>query len=217
MHILRAFSPHPTLHRRIILLGTPLLLGILELGHPLLDHDQPIRMLAPIVIWWILLHVLLIPLFILMGMAFFLLLEGMHSRAATVSRTATIVYVAFTIGYDTAVGLSGGVLADHALALPGVQQAVIQRALQALFLNPAITLSYGVLFVAGIVAVCTAAWVFWRSGVPLVPVLVLLGAVFAVYSHATPFGPIGETFFFLAAGWIEFVWRKRSEQARTTI
>ena len=34
--------------RRIILLGTPLILGVLELGHPLLDRVNPIKMLAPI-------------------------------------------------------------------------------------------------------------------------------------------------------------------------
>ena len=33
--------------RRIILLGTPLILGVLELGHPLLDRVNPIKMLAP--------------------------------------------------------------------------------------------------------------------------------------------------------------------------
>lgn len=37
--------------RRVVLLGTPLILGILELGHPLLDHMNPIKMLAPIVTW----------------------------------------------------------------------------------------------------------------------------------------------------------------------
>ena len=34
--------------RRIILLGTPLVLGVLELGHLLLDRTNPVKMLAPI-------------------------------------------------------------------------------------------------------------------------------------------------------------------------
>jgi hypothetical protein len=46
--------------RRVILLGTPLTLGVLELGHPLLDRTNPIKMLAPISTWWIVLHLLLI-------------------------------------------------------------------------------------------------------------------------------------------------------------
>ena len=36
----------------------------------------------------------------------------------------------------------------------------------------------------------------------------------SAYSHATPFGPLGSVCFFLAALWIELVWRKvpRSEK-----
>src|SRR5207302_9258815 len=84
--------------RRVVLLGTPLILGILELGHPLLDHMNPIRMLAPIVTWWIILHLLLVPLFALMGWTLFLLLEGVQNRAATLCRYATVIYISFTIG-----------------------------------------------------------------------------------------------------------------------
>ena len=64
--------------RRVVLLGTPLVLGILELGHPLLDHMNPIKMLAPIATWWIILHLLLVPLFALMGWMLFLLCDTKH-------------------------------------------------------------------------------------------------------------------------------------------
>ncbi len=49
---------------------------------------------------------------------------------------------------------------------------------------------------------------------PRLPVFVLLGAILSAYSHATPFGPLGSACFFLAALWIELVWRKvpRSEK-----
>src|SRR5450755_1197515 len=65
-----------SLGRRVVLLGTPAVLVLVELGHPLLDHEHTISMLASINTWWIILHVLLIPLFALMGWAFFLLLQG---------------------------------------------------------------------------------------------------------------------------------------------
>src|SRR5215471_12426972 len=119
--------------RRVVLLGIPLLLGVLELGHPLLDHVNPIKMLAPIVVWWIILHVLLIPLLALMGWAFFLLLQGVESRAATLCRYAAVVYIAFAIGYDAAVGLDSGILASNALAVSNAQQLVIQDALHHLY------------------------------------------------------------------------------------
>src|SRR6184192_1696748 len=126
--------------RRVVLLGTPLALCILELGHPLLDHTNPIRMLAPIATWWIILHLLLVPLFALMGWTFFLLLQDVQNRAATLSRYATVVYISFTIGYDTAVGLNSGILVSNAVALPNAQQAVIQQAMHQLFVSPAIVL-----------------------------------------------------------------------------
>src|SRR5690349_1881131 len=95
--------------RRVALFGTPVVLSLLELGHPLLDHQNPIHMLAPIVTWWIVLHLLLVPLFVLMGWTFFLLLDGIQNPAATLSRYATVVYISFTIGYDMAVGLVSGI------------------------------------------------------------------------------------------------------------
>ena len=43
------------------------------------------------------------------------------------------------------------------------------------------------------------------------PVIVLLGTVLTAYSHALPFGPLGSVCFFVAALWIELVWRKASD------
>src|SRR5712691_12767345 len=198
--------------RRVVLLGTPLLLCILELGHPLLDHANPIRMLAPIVTWWIILHLLLVPLFTLMGWTFFLLLQGIQNRAATLCRYATVVYISFSIGYDTVVGLNSGILASNALALPNAQQTIVQDAMHQLFTRPAIILSYYILFGSGIVSICSAAWALARAGVPRLPVFVLLGTLLSAYSHATPFGPLGSACFFLAALWIELVWRKTPQK-----
>ena len=203
--------------RQVLLLGTPLLLGILELGHPLLDHDNPVQMLAPIATWWIILHFLLIPLFVLMGVAFFLLLQGIERRAATLSRYAMIVHIAFAIGYDTAVGLNSGILTNEALSQPAAQQSVIQHALQGIYTNPAITLSGYTLLAAGLLAVSAAVWALLRSGVPRLPALILLGMFFSVYSHANPFGPLGSACFFLSALWIVRVWRRANFQGKSRI
>ncbi|GAC1348425.1 MAG: hypothetical protein NVSMB27_16160 [Ktedonobacteraceae bacterium] len=200
--------------RRIVLLGTPIALIILELGHPLLDHMNPIRMLAPIAMWWIVLHVLLVPLFALMGYSLFLLLQGVHSNAATISRCATIIFVAFEVGYDTAVGLNSGILVYNATSLPVAQQSVIQHALQQLYGNPAIVISYYIFFLAGIVAICSAAWALYRADVAGLPVIVLLGTLISTYSHALPFGPLGTTCFFIAVLWIELSWRKSPGKER---
>ena len=194
--------------RRIVLLGTPVVLVILELGHPLLDHTNPIKMLAPIALWWIILHMLLIPFFALMGYSLFLLLQGVNSNAATICRWATIIFVAFEVGYDTAVGLNSGILVYNATALPVAQQSVVQHALQQLYTNPAIIICYYILFPAGVIAICSAAWALYRAGVARLPVIVLLGTILSTYSHALPFGPLGTICFFIAVLWIELTWRK---------
>jgi len=210
MHGTTLSARHQIIIRRVALFGTPVLLSLLELGHPLLDHRNPIHMLAPIVTWWIVLHLLLVPLFALMGWTFFLLLDGVQSPAATLSRYATIVYISFSIGYDTAVGLVSGILASNAVALPSLQQGIVQQSLQQLYMYPAIVLSYYILLGSGIVAIGSAARALGRAGVPAVPVILLLGTILAAYSHAIPFGPLGDACFFLAALWIEFVWRPSS-------
>jgi len=53
--------------RSVILLGTAVLLVTLELGHPLLDDMHTISMLTPVVVLWLVFHLLLVPLFALMG------------------------------------------------------------------------------------------------------------------------------------------------------
>ena len=193
---------------RIILLGTPLILGVLELGHPLLNRMNPIKMLAPISTWWIVLHLLLIPLFALMGYAIFILIRDINSPSATLCRYVTIIYISFAIGYDALVGLASGILASNASTLTNAQQNILLEAMHQFYISPAITVSGYILVISGIVSICAAAWALYHAGVPLLPVIVLLGTVLTAYSHALPFGPIGSACFFIAALWIELVWRK---------
>jgi hypothetical protein len=200
--------------RRIILLGTPLILGILELGHPLLDRTNPIKMLAPISTWWIVLHLLLIPLFALMGYAIFILIRDINSPSATVCRYATVIYISFAIGYDALVGLASGVLVSNASTLTISQQSILLEAMHQFYISPAITVSGYILVISGIVSICAAAWALYHAGVPLLPVIVLLGTVLTAYSHALPFGPLGSACFFISALWIELVWRKSSSEEK---
>lgn len=166
-------SRRQEMFHRVILFGTPLVLCILELGHPMLDRTNPIRMLAPISTWWIVLHVLLIPLFAFMGYAMFILIRDINSPAATVCRYATIIYISFAIGYDTLVGLASGVLASNASSLTNAQQSILLEAMHQFYLSPAIALSGYILVLSGIVSICAAAWTLYHAGVPLLPVIVL--------------------------------------------
>lgn len=64
------------LFRRLVLLGTPLTLGILELWHPLVAGSRTFATLSPQVDWWLILHLLQLPLFGLMALAILLLTAG---------------------------------------------------------------------------------------------------------------------------------------------
>jgi hypothetical protein len=207
MHTVLVSSRHQELFRRIILFGTPLVLGVLELGHPMLDRTNPIKMLAPISTWWIVLHLLLIPLFALMGYAMFILIRDINSPSATVCRYATVIYIAFAIGYDTLVGLASGVLVSNASSLTTAQQSIIVEAMHQFYLSPAITLNGYILVLSGVVSICAAVWALYHAGVSLLPVIILLGTLLTAYSHALPFGPLGSACFFISALWIELVWR----------
>jgi hypothetical protein len=114
----------------------------------------------------------------------------------------------FAIAYETLVGLASCVLVSHASTLTNSQQTILLVAMKQFYISPAITLSGYILVISGIVSICSAAWALYHVGVPLLPVIVLLGTVLTVYSHALPFGPFGSACFFIAALWIELVWRK---------
>jgi hypothetical protein len=56
-----------TTHRALVL-GPPLVLGLLALGHPGVMPGTPIAAtLAPFATWWTVLHVAQVPLFALLG------------------------------------------------------------------------------------------------------------------------------------------------------
>jgi hypothetical protein len=76
--------------RGSVIFGVPVLLGLLELGHPAFWVSDPvIDTLGPIAIWWTALHVAQVPLFALLGLAVVLLLRDLEGRAALVSRCAS--------------------------------------------------------------------------------------------------------------------------------
>ena len=72
--------------RRLLLIGTPLVLALLMIVHQLIDQfERPVAFLA--------LHLLLLPLFALMGVAVWVLLEGVGGTVAWAARVAAFVLV----------------------------------------------------------------------------------------------------------------------------
>jgi hypothetical protein len=69
--------------RRLILLGTPLTLGLLEIWHPVPVPGTRYETIARYNDWWLILHILQLPLFGLMALAVVMLVTGIYGWAAT--------------------------------------------------------------------------------------------------------------------------------------
>jgi hypothetical protein len=184
---------------RIIIFGAPLILGLLELGHPaLLPGDDIVATIAPMAIWWTTLHVLQVPLFALLGFAVFLLVRGLDSRAATISRYAIAVFIVVYPAFDAAVGIASGILSRISTS------PELEAGLQQLFWGP-VTGSMAIVgSVSWLVALLAAAWAWRIRGAPALAVgaLALSGVLLAV-GHIRPLGPLACLFFLIGAAMLE--------------
>jgi lysylphosphatidylglycerol synthetase-like protein (DUF2156 family) len=151
---------------------------------------------------WLFVHTAMLLLIPLLGLAVFLLLRGLESRAATVSRIALVFYTA----YEVTVGVGTGLLVDYANGLPTSEQAVVADAIQdynenAIVGDPA-SFSLILGFFGWVVAMLAAAVAFRRAGAGWpTTILVAASAIFAV--HPPPIGPAGLVCFAAAAVLIE--------------
>ena len=123
--------------RRALVLGPPLVLGLLERGHPGVMPGTPIAAtLAPIATWWTVLHVAQVPLFAPLGLAVWRLVHDLDGRAARISGGAVAVFVVIYPAFDAAVGVGSGVVLVALGPLSADGMAAIEPALRALFWGP---------------------------------------------------------------------------------
>jgi hypothetical protein len=203
--------------RRLILLGTPVLTGTLLLFHPLPEGADMstaslprglalYELLAPIARPFLVVHLLFPAALALLALSAILLLDGVRSVAASISRISAFVFAVSYILYETIIGTVSGLLVHGAAGLSRDEQAAIGDAIYRNFTDP----------LAGDLpsAISITAWLTWmttvalgayalrRSGRALLP-CVLLALSFVFVSHASMLGPAGLLLFFLAAAGIE--------------
>jgi hypothetical protein len=154
---------------------------------------------------WLFVHIGMLLALPLLGIAAYLLLDGLHGLAALVSRVALVFFLVFYTAYEATVGVATGVLVDHANGLTGAEQAAVGDTIQELNRNavlsdPSVALALGSL--GWIVAMVAAAVALRRAGAGwTTTVLVVLAAAFAV--HPPPIGPIALVCFVAAAVLVE--------------
>jgi hypothetical protein len=192
--------------RRLVLLGAPLPLVAVGLTHPQLDGL--IASLAQADVHFAL-HLALIPLFGLIGLAGRLLTAGVPGRAAAISRGALAVFVTLYAAYATLDGVAVGMLFHSLRELPASQQAATYQFLMATFGGPLGIAAQLVVAIGGtlawIVGMLAAVVALARAGASREPLILLtLAGLFLVGDHSSYFGSIAFGCFLLAAAWLEF-------------
>jgi hypothetical protein len=120
--------------RRLLFVGPAAGLFVLELLHPNPHALGTVyQSVSPVVHWWIQLHLLLFVLFALLAFAVFVSLAGEHGATATTARLALGAFVAGTSAFVGTEGMGMGLVIRGAQGLPAVQQAGVDRAVQALW------------------------------------------------------------------------------------
>ena len=189
--------------RRVVLLGAPLALAILEIFHP--ERPNTASEAVEQGVWFMWFHFIQVPLIGLMALAVYLLTAGMEGLAAGVSRWAIGVFAVFFSAYDAAAGIGTGYALRNARGLSAGAQEAIYEAVKDM---PVVSLIFGLSVVGTlgwVVALVAAAMALRRAGASLGPfILLILAGVFLMGGHPYPAGTLAFGSFFLAAAWLEF-------------
>lgn len=189
--------------KKLILLGSPLILGILEIWHPIVLRNQnAFSSILPQVDWWLTLHLIQLPLFGLLAMAVILLVSDLQGWAATLSRIGIGFFVVFYTSLDSITGIASGILIRNAQALSPELQALVAQQVNIFFSDPIVGGgTFSLIFLLGsggwVVSLIATAIALAQVGVDHWSVVFLiLAAISFGISHVWPTGPLGLMFFF---------------------
>ena len=205
----RLFSPREL----AFIIGVPAAWGILLLFHPLGDGDIS-EIIDGDVTAWITVHLgmgIFVPLF---AGVVFLLLRGVDTTAATVSRIGLAVFASLYAAWELVLGVGTGILAHETDALAGAGQAVGRDLVDSYAEHGVI----GVLSIIGslglAVGMIGAAVALRRGyGVGWAPLVLMLLSLPLIAIHEPPFGPVGLAVFIGAV--LLLVRQQASEPARS--
>jgi hypothetical protein len=183
------------------IVGVPVAWGILLLFHPLGDPDEGFSgIIEGKVTAWITVHLgmgIFVPLF---AGVVFLLLRGVESTAATVSRIGLAVFASLYAAWELVLGVGTGILADEVNALPAAQQTVGADLVDAYAEHGVISvlsvigsLGLGVAMIGAVVTLRGAYRLGWA------PIVLMLLSIPLIAIHEPPFGPVGLAMFVVAA------------------
>lgn len=113
-------SGRRTLARRTFLFAVPVATAVVIAGHP--PDPATATDLGERTSRYIAIHVALLFMLPLLGIALWLLLDGLSSAAATIARAAIPVALVFYAAFDALVGIAAGVLSRETVAMSGAER-----------------------------------------------------------------------------------------------
>jgi hypothetical protein len=178
------------------LIGVPAAWGILLLFHPVGDADGFYGVIEGNVTAWLTVHLgmgIVVPLF---AGVVYLLLRGVNSTAATVSRIGLAVFAVLYAAWELLLGAGTGILADEVDALPETQQAV-GRDLVESYADSGVISVLSVLGSIGLGVGMIGAAIALRAAYRLgwAPLVLMLLSLPLIAVHEPPFGPVGLALF----------------------
>lgn len=207
------WSASASIGRTLLLVGTPLALAVALWFHPT-GGMELYDSLAPVADTWLPLHVLLLPLFGLLGVSLYVLLEGYASTVATVGRIGVATYLVCYVAFEAIAGIATGLLVHGARSLPPAQQEGVAAALQAT-IEPALVLAL-VGTLGAIVAVAALATELRADGAPASAVALLAALPVAVFAHGgARLDALAMVAFAIGVVWLEVGWKHAERSKRS--
>jgi hypothetical protein len=191
----RTFSPREL----AFLIGVPVAWGILLLFHPLGEPGEFYPTIDGHVTAWLTVHIgmgIFVPLF---AGVVYLLLRGVNSTAATISRIGLATFAVLYAAWELLLGVGTGILTEEVNALPERQQAVGVDVLES-YADSGVIAVYSVVGSIGLGVAMIGAVVALRRayGLGWVPLVLMLLSVPLIAVHEPPFGPVGLPIFIVA-------------------
>jgi hypothetical protein len=178
-----------------VILGTPILMGIVSVIHPNLLGGSVVDKLQPQIGLWLTVHVIQLVLIGLLGVVIWLLVDGLNGPAARIARLAIVPFLVFYTAFDAIVGIGTGILAALALTFPAQEQSVARQLTQQ-FWDARFGAPIGLVILVGdlawLIALVASAMALRGAGATwlVTGLLALAGIAFGI-DHPFPFGTAG--------------------------
>jgi hypothetical protein len=187
--------------RPTLLIGVPAAFAAVLAFHPMVADYEGLR---DVTTRFQAVHIAMVLAVPLLALGVYVLLDGLHGRAATVARVALVPFVMFYAPYVAFEGIGLGVLGQELNGLSAAHRDAVAPGLVADFARNPLLGEPGVFWALGttafLVAIVATVSALRRAGAP-VALQIAIGLSALIASHAPPLAPIGWVCF-AGAGWI---------------